>query len=214
MKRPPVSPYGEINMLKVRDIFYSIQGEGPYTGYPAIFIRLAGCNLKCSFCDENHEEPYSRMGEYNIVDVIQKMAKKTNDANPIVVITGGEPFLQNFSFLVSELIDIDFDVHVETNGTILPTAIYPYNHMMIVCSPKKERIVHPLMDVHIDYYKFVVKEGDIIVKENINNDQIYIQPMDEQDDAKNMKNIEYAVRLCLQNNYKISFQTHKNLKVR
>ena len=73
--------------MRVNEIFYSIQGEGRYTGTPAIFIRLAGCNLRCDFCDTEHQ-PYQDLTEEEIMRQIADFPTSH------VVITGGEPMLQ------------------------------------------------------------------------------------------------------------------------
>ena len=202
-------------VLRVKEIFHSIQGEGPYTGHSAIFIRLAGCNLKCSFCDEHHSRPYEEMEEYHIISTIGKLAASVNISPKIIVVTGGEPFLQNFSFLSKMAHEAGFQVHVETNGTLFHKEHdYQYHNMKIVCSPKKEKIVHPLMNKYITWYKLIVKKGDMFNQVNINSRNIYIQPMDEQCVIKNKENMEWAVYLCKQYNYKLSLQTHKITQVR
>lgn len=98
-------------MLKVNEIFYSIQGEGQHIGTPVVFIRLAGCNLKCPWCDTNTDK-YEQMTDSQIY---QKAGSFKCDK---VVITGGEPTVQNLAPLVVMLRDKMYDVHLETNGTL------------------------------------------------------------------------------------------------
>ncbi len=100
-------------MLKVNEIFYSIQGESSFSGIPFVFVRLTGCNLRCSYCDTKYafEE-----GKNLSVEQILKEIKKYKCQ--YVEITGGEPLLQDGTpFLVDSLIDKGFKVLVETNGT-------------------------------------------------------------------------------------------------
>ena len=73
--------------MKINEIFYSLQGEGHWTGTPAIFIRFAGCNLRCDFCDTNHESGEEYDTEELIKELSQYPAKR-------VILTGGEPGLQ------------------------------------------------------------------------------------------------------------------------
>ena len=73
-------------MRKINEIFYSLQGEGYYTGTPAVFIRFSGCNLKCSFCDTRHEEGVL-MSDDEIIAEVGKYPAVT------VILTGGEPSL-------------------------------------------------------------------------------------------------------------------------
>ena len=72
-------------MRKINEIFYSLQGEGFHTGTPAVFIRFSGCNLKCSFCDTQHEEGVL-MSDEEILDAVGEYPATT------VILTGGEPF--------------------------------------------------------------------------------------------------------------------------
>jgi len=100
-------------LLKVNEIFYSIQGESSFLGIPFVFVRLTGCNLRCSYCDTKYA--YEE-GEELMVEQILKQVKKFKCR--YVEITGGEPLLQDDTpFLVDSLIDEGFNVLVETNGT-------------------------------------------------------------------------------------------------
>jgi len=110
-------------MLKVSEIFYSIQGESSLQGYPSVFIRLAGCNLNCSFCDTEYAKtggsPFS-------VDEIVEQVKKFSCTR--VTITGGEPLMQKETVeLARKLLSESFDVQVETNGSfdinVLPEGV-------------------------------------------------------------------------------------------
>jgi 7-carboxy-7-deazaguanine synthase len=100
-------------LLKVNEIFYSIQGESSFAGLPFVFIRLTGCNLRCSYCDTKYA--YEEGTEMSIEQIIKKV-KKYNC--PYVELTGGEPLLQEETpVLVNSLIENGFTVLVETNGT-------------------------------------------------------------------------------------------------
>ncbi len=100
---------------KVNQIFYSIQGEGPYVGTPVVFCRFAGCNLNCGYCDTDHNEVnmvFDTPGEL-------KQAIRAADTHDVdkVVFTGGEPLLQLAGDLLNLFFDFNF-VGIETNGTI------------------------------------------------------------------------------------------------
>ena len=96
--------------MRVNEIFYSIQGEGHYTGTPAVFVRLAGCNLNCWFRDTEFHS-FAEMSEDEIV------AEASQYPSRYMVITGGEPTLQLTASLTSKLHTIGFYIMLETNGT-------------------------------------------------------------------------------------------------
>lgn len=102
-----------IDMLWVSEIFYSIQGESSYAGYPCGFIRLSGCNLRCTYCDTSY---VYENGEFLSIEEILK--KIYSFGCPLVEVTGGEPLLQEETpTLVKTLLDENYTVLVETNGT-------------------------------------------------------------------------------------------------
>lgn len=103
---------------KVKEIFYSLKGEGWYTGVPMIFIRLGGCNLDCEFCDTDHSDS-ELMSIECILWSIRMTSEKVKRVKR-VVITGGEPLVQDIRPLVNVLRSYHYLIHLETNGT-LPT---------------------------------------------------------------------------------------------
>ncbi|MCE2687178.1 MAG: 7-carboxy-7-deazaguanine synthase QueE [Rickettsiales bacterium] len=209
------------NFLKIQEIFYTIQGEGIYSGHPAVFVRLGGCNLACRFCDTEFET-FQDMSIINILSEIKKFininSKKT--INHLVVITGGEPLLQPIENLCKLLISEKMLIQIETNGTIfrdLPKEV------KIICSPKisnnKYHYPRPDLFQKIDAFKFIISKTnqeyrnlpDFIDKIK---QPIYLQPMDEIDKKKNLDNQQYALDLCLLKGYRLSLQIHKILKIR
>lgn len=101
--------------MLLNEIFCSIQGEGINAGKPAIFVRFAGCNLKCSWCDTDNTAKKT-MTEENLFTEILRLNKKHRAW--LVVFTGGEPTLQLTRRMVASLLDRFIEVTVETNGTI------------------------------------------------------------------------------------------------
>ena len=100
--------------LKVNEIFYSIQGESSYAGRPCVFVRLTGCNLRCSYCDTPYA--YDEGDLMEIGDIIEKVANYTC---PLVEVTGGEPLIQKETpSLIHSLIDAGYEVLLETNGSL------------------------------------------------------------------------------------------------
>ena len=117
-------------MKRVNDIFYSLQGEGRNTGRAAIFIRFAGCNLKCPFCDTDFAQ-YEEMSDEDILNRIKSYPSH------FVVLTGGEPSLQVDRQLVDLLHKHGYELAMETNGT------HPIVDGIdwITCSPKGNTVI-------------------------------------------------------------------------
>lgn len=100
--------------MKVNEIFYSIQGEGILVGVPSIFLRFAGCNLHCSFCDTKYA--YKRGKEMSIQKILDEIKKF---ACTYVCLTGGEPLLQkDITKLIENLLQKNYKICLETNGSI------------------------------------------------------------------------------------------------
>ncbi len=100
--------------MKINEIFYSIQGEGKWTGFPNIFIRTTGCNLRCSYCDTKYA--YKKGTEKTIEEITNEI-KKYNCKK--ICITGGEPLQQkDIIELINQLINCKYSIIVETNGSL------------------------------------------------------------------------------------------------
>ncbi|MGE0083902.1 MAG: radical SAM protein [Desulfococcaceae bacterium] len=102
-----------MTLLKVNEIFYSIQGESSYAGSPCVFIRLSGCNLRCTYCDTRYAYE-----DGDMMDLSEIAEKAASYGCSLVEITGGEPLVQEGTpLLISDLIEKGFCVLLETNGT-------------------------------------------------------------------------------------------------
>ena len=116
--------------LPVLECFYSIQGEGAHSGKPAFFIRLAGCNVNCHWCDVKESWPVDDKQYISINQIMNKVKKaKTN----FVIITGGEPLLYNLDLLTKKLKKLNKKIHLETSGTQPLSGSFDW----ICFSPKK-----------------------------------------------------------------------------
>ena len=118
--------------LWVQEVFYTLQGEGPFSGHPAVFVRLAGCNLKCFWCDTDYETSSCKPA---LGDLLSRIEEVRPDHCRLVVLTGGEPLRQNIVPLVNKLLEKDLSIQLETNGTLwldLPD----HRNIFIVCSRK------------------------------------------------------------------------------
>ena len=102
--------------MELSEIFYSIQGESSFAGLPCIFIRLSGCNLRCSYCDTKYA--YKKNYELTVEEILQRIKEHTPVS--LIEVTGGEPLLQNETYLLlDKLIKNNYQVLLETNGSIL-----------------------------------------------------------------------------------------------
>src|SRR5580704_9457946 len=133
--------------LQLAEIFYSVQGEGTWTGTPAVFVRLAGCNLACDFCDTDYALKFIA----GVDDVVARVRAEGGDC-PMVVITGGEPLTQQATSALIDALRADGRrVHIESNGTI-DVALPP--DVWLTVSPKER--LHPAMAVRADEVKLIV----------------------------------------------------------
>ncbi|MHB8176981.1 MAG: 7-carboxy-7-deazaguanine synthase QueE [Vulcanimicrobiaceae bacterium] len=134
-------------MLQLVDIFYTIQGEGIWSGTPAVFVRLAGCNLACEFCDTDYALKFFA----SVEDVVQRV-RELSESCPMIVLTGGEPLAQEATpALIAALREDSRRVHIESNGTVfchLPDDVW-------LCVSPKER-VNPRMAERANEVKLIV----------------------------------------------------------
>ncbi len=179
---------------KVNEIFYSLQGEGFYTGTPAVFLRFSGCNLRCGFCDTHHEEYV----EYTLRDIIGKVSEYPSRH---IVITGGEPSLQMDDALVDALHLAGFYIQVETNGT----NTLPEDVDWVTCSPKGNARVKLS---RIDELKIVYLGQDVESIASAHEAQHYfLQPCSGENTAA-------VIAYILDHpHWRLSLQTHKLLNI-
>ena len=106
---------GRETLLEICELFYSIQGESSYAGYPCFFIRFAGCNLRCTYCDTR----YAYEGEHQVFSISRILAELEKYPGVLVEITGGEPLLQKGVYpLFEQLLAAGRTVLLETNGSL------------------------------------------------------------------------------------------------
>ena len=210
-------------MYSIKEIFYTLQGEGANAGRAAIFCRFTGCNLWsgrekdrdraiCKFCDTDFVGTDGTMGgQYKtaeaLVEAMQSLWPNNQKKNKFVVLTGGEPLLQVDSSLIKQLHEHDFEVAVETNGTIpLPSGID-----WVCVSPKKGAKLRVTKgnEIKIVYPQIGLR---LIEFENMSFDHFFLQPMDNVD---RVGNTNLCVNACLENpKWRLSVQTHKEIGIR
>jgi 7-carboxy-7-deazaguanine synthase len=208
-------------MYTVKEIFYSLQGEGARTGRPAVFLRFSGCNLwsgreadrasaVCHFCDTDFVGVGPEGGRFaNAAELAQRVRSlwPATGGLPYVVCTGGEPLLQLDQEAVEALHHAGFEVAVETNGTLAAPpgldwiCVSPKAGSEVVLRSGNElKLVFPQEGAppeHFEHWDF---------------EHFYLQPMDGPDVARNTA---LAVRYCLEHpRWRLSLQTHKLLGLR
>ena len=210
-------------MYSVKEIFYTLQGEGAQTGRPAVFCRFAGCNLWsgreldrasaiCRFCDTDFVGTDGVLGaKYEtaaaLADVIDaQWPSVITPQRKYVVCTGGEPLLQLDEALITALHERGFEVAIETNGTLA----VPVGVDWVCVSPKEGsvQVVH-----QGDEIKVVIPqaEQDIASYAAMNFKYFFLQPMDGPDKEKNT---QLAITTCKHHpQWRLSIQTHKLLHI-
>jgi 7-carboxy-7-deazaguanine synthase len=207
----------------IKEIFYTLQGEGVNAGRPAVFCRFAGCNLwngrepdraraACPFCDTDFVGTDGPGGgkfgrAADLAAAVAAHWPRSTRARPFVVCTGGEPLLQLDARLVGELADRGFAVAVETNGTCLP----PDGLDWICVSPKAGA---PLRLTRGNELKLVYPQpgAEPDAFEGYGFDHFLLQPMDGPERERNTR---LAVAYCLAHpRWRLSLQTHKLIGIR
>lgn len=210
--------------ILVHSIFKTIQGEGPFCGERALFIRLYGCNLQCPGCDTEYTATRSHMNPSELADIVKNILSWPQGA--LIVITGGEPFRQNIVPAIRALLDAGYRVQIETNG-ILWLDDTPIHHkkFSIVCAPKTKKI-HDEIWRNAAAFKYVITAGDVNPDDGLPyralhhkaapqvarprpGALVYVQPMDEQDETANALNLEAAVKSTMEHGHRLQIQIHK-----
>jgi 7-carboxy-7-deazaguanine synthase (Cx14CxxC type) len=204
----------------VKEVFYTLQGEGAQTGRPAVFLRFAGCNLWsgreedrataiCSFCDTDFVDVDGPGGGH--FDSAESLANHVaalwpGGGRPLVVCTGGEPLLQLDTPLVTALHARGFQIALETNGTRLPPpgidwiCVSPKAHAELVLRRGDElKLIYPQAGAEPERF------------ERLDFRHFFLQPLDG---PEREQNTQRALRYCLEHpHWRLSLQTHKYLGI-
>ena len=209
-------------MYTVKEIFYTLQGEGANAGRAAVFCRFAGCNLWtgreadradaiCSFCDTDFVGVGPDGGKFatggELADAIASRWPQTESGKRFVVCTGGEPLLQLDEEAIDAMHERGFEIAIETNGTrqsprgVDWICVSPKARASLVLRQGQElKLVYPQHDAEPERY------------ETLDFEHFFLQPMDGPDVATNTR---LAVEYCLSHpRWRLSLQTHKLLGIR
>lgn len=197
---------------KVNEIFYSLQGEGHFTGTAAVFIRLSGCNLHCPWCDTKHQDGDFMDGD----EIVTRALACCGGAAPLVVLTGGEPSLFVDEDLVDQL-SRHFDVvSMESNGTHK----VPVNLDFLTVSPKLDFLPKPgtpIVSRKCSEVK-VVFDGEHDPEpwhDFFQAKYFFLQPCDVGDPERNSQILSDCVRyIMVHPHWQLSLQTQKIINVR
>ena len=191
-------------MRKINEIFYSLQGEGAHAGTAAVFIRFSGCNLKCPFCDTEHNEGRKMSDE----EIAREAAKYPAEW---IILTGGEPTLQMDEKLLNTLKKTGKKIAMETNGT----RPVPEGVDFITLSPKDMfcQNAEPVLD-SCDELKVVFNGKNMKDYADIKARHRFIQPCDTGDPSKNNLINTIAVEWCkARPDWRLSIQQQKILNI-
>lgn len=194
---------GTQGLLRVNEIFYSLQGEGHFTGTPAVFVRLSGCNLRCPFCDTDH---HASVG-MTYAEVVARVAAFPSRH---VVVTGGEPSMQLTDGFIDALHAAGCFVQVETNGTLpLPPSVD-----WVTCSPKDAPVVLDRIDELKVVYSGQPMDGYAPLMAIAA--EWRLQPCDVPGDpSASERHLRAAIAYTLANpRWRLSLQTHKLISIR
>ena len=195
-------------MFRINEIFYSLQGEGFHTGTPAVFVRFSGCNLRCTFCDTQHQTG-EMMSLQEIVNEVNKYP-----IAPLLVLTGGEPSLFIDEAFVAELKQkTGKRIAIETNGT----RPLPSNLDWVTFSPKTAfdgGDLEPCVLMHCDELKVVYLSQDLAQYDGIEAKYRFLQPCFVEDLEQRKANMQACVEAVKRHpNWRLSLQIHRVLNI-
>ena len=198
-----------VQTLPVVETFHSVQGEGFWAGTSAFFVRLAGCDVGCPWCDTKHSWPMDRHPQRSLSELVNE-AKAASPA--MVVITGGEPLMHNLNALTLALHRADLRVHIETSGSHPLSGEFDW----ISLSPKRYKA--PLEEIYAKANELKVVVSDRqdldwaeVAAQKISSETVkLLQPQWNSEDGRRTV-FEYVLS---HPEWRVSLQTHKFLGVR
>lgn len=234
-QKPEPRAKGDGSVLDVHSIFYTIQGEGPFAGRTAVFIRLAGCNLQCPGCDTEYTQGRRKLDLDQIEWLVHYEWATKTPVKPLIVITGGEPLRQSIGKLCDLLSTCGYHIQIESNGVFGPDSTLDYllctGKVTLIISPKTTR-VHPRSAELATAFKYVLDAGSIDARDGLPvkaldhpastgvarppegfAGEIYLNPFDAKNEQDNALNLSAVVNSCLKFGHRCGIQLHKLINV-
>ncbi len=221
---------------QVHDIWYTIQGEGPFMGTPAVFVRFSGCTLACFWCDTS----WNDAAPYESLEVVAKnILVRTPAKCGLIVFTGGEPLRQDLAPLFYRLLQLFEEergykphLQIETAGVIYDDALTAWTSkdLTVVVSPKSV-LLHKDIWARANAFKYVLDANALSEEDGlpIASTQregakaliarprpgvpVFVSPMDVQDEEQNKTNMLRTAQVAMQYGYRVSLQMHKILEL-
>ena len=191
--------------IPISEIFETIQGEGKFVGYPVLFIRVAGCNLNCAFCDTKYALKPSQGEKMDINDIAQTILQSNKD---IVVVSGGEPmlYLDGLCELSQAVYESNRNIffHIESNGTILSPRMGVFDYISFSPKTLKDAMNCHYLGEHIaDMDIKVVTDLDKVGVDMLEFATI-VMPLTTYDEEKDKKIKKRVWKYCVEHNVKYS----------
>lgn len=228
-------------VIDVNSIFYTIQGEGPHAGRPALFVRLRGCVLACSFCDTEFDSHLTEASPEWLLDMVRSKIGSMS-LRPLIVLTGGEPMRQNLLPFITLALAAGYEVQIETAGVHWDPELLPHfrnRQLSLVCSPKTAKVADGIEDVALAFKYIIDADEPFDVVDGLPSfavsqrgqtnknklyrapwvrtepERIFVQPMDPEPGPHYFEhgahNRDRCVELALKYGYRLSLQQHKIL---
>tara|TARA_A100001015_G_scaffold188675_1_gene210110 strand:+ start:357 stop:974 length:618 start_codon:yes stop_codon:yes gene_type:complete len=200
--------YNFLTKLPVMEKFYTIQGEGYYSGQPFYFIRLGGCDVGCHWCDVKESWDHNQHQFIEVDDLIKDVKEHTSN----VVITGGEPLMWDLSELTKRFKENNIKLHLETSGAYEMSGNWDW----VCLSPKKKML--PKQEIYSkanelkviiynnDDFKFAIQESEKVSSKC----KLFLQPEWSKFDIMKAKIAQFVMK---NKNWNISLQIHKYLEI-
>ena len=207
-------PIDNTSLLPVMESFYTLQGEGFYSGYAAYFIRLGGCDVGCVWCDVKDSWDADIHPKFSVDEIIEKLRQETKNEKqkPIIVITGGEPLLHNLDELTDTLKQQGFQTNIETSGSSSLSGSWNW----ICLSPKKFKApLQEVLDVANELKIVIFNKSDFDWAEKhaalVNSScKLYLQPEWDKRNEMTPLIIDY---IKANPQWQLSLQTHKYINI-